>query len=222
MKAIPSHTLTSQKLTDKDVIKRILIGDKELYELLLRRYNQKLYRVLASYLTDDEDIADAMQDTYLKAYMKLYQYKFNSSFSTWLIRIGINEALARLKHKGKYIQFNCVEEGVQNKVLEIPETSQQNPENTIIQKEAKQILEKAILELELKYRIVYILREIEGMSIAEICECLDLSKSNVKVRLHRAKKKIKETLYKLSSTTEIFEFGNTKCDTLVEKVMQLI
>ncbi|WP_430967990.1 RNA polymerase sigma factor [Spongiimicrobium sp. 2-473A-2-J] len=217
MKVIRVQDFGSSTISDEDAIKRILAGEKELYELLMRRYNQKLYRVVIGYLKDGEDIADVMQDSYLKAYEKLYQFKFNASFSTWLIRIAINEALAKIRYKGKYAQLN--RKAGDAMVLEIPEASQLDPEKRIIQQEAKQMLEKTIAKLESKYRVVYILREIEGMSIAEIGDCLSLTHANVKVRLHRAKKMIKDALYESSITTEVFEFGSTKCDRLVQKVM---
>ena len=94
-----------------------------------------------------------------------------------------------------------------------------NPEKITIQNEAKQLLEKAIDNLPEKYRIIYVLRELEGMSVSEITQCLDLSESNVKVRLHRAKSMLKESLYKLSLHQEVFEFGSRRCDAMVAKVL---
>ncbi len=223
MKAIKIGDYRDYKLSDSDVVARVLSGEKELYEILLRRNNQTLYRVVRSYLKEQEDIEDIMQNTYLKAYEKLYQFKHNSKFSTWLIRIGINEALARLKAKGKYFTLqNSNDNSINDRILEIPDAGQVNPEKNIIRQEAKQMLETAIDKLDIKYKNVYILREIEGMSIAEVSDCLKLSNSNVKVRLHRAKAKIKENLYESTSKNELFEFGLSKCDYLVEKVMKAI
>jgi RNA polymerase sigma-70 factor (ECF subfamily) len=223
MKAIKIGDYRDYKLSDSDVVNRVISGEKELYEILLRRNNQTLYRVIRSYLKEQEDIEDIMQNTYLKAYEKLYQFKHNSKFSTWLIRIGINEALARLKTKGKYFTLhNSNDNSINDRILEIPDSSQIDPENKIINQEAKLMLENAIDKLDVKYKNVYILREIEGMSIAEVSDCLKLSNSNVKVRLHRAKAKIKENLYESTSKKELFEFGLSKCDALVEKVMKAI
>ena len=211
------------KLSDAQVVSRVLAGEKELYEILLRRNNQTLYRVIRSYLKELEEVEDCMQDTYLKAYEKLHQFKHHSKFSTWLIRIGINEALARLKAKGRYITLHrSNNESLQSHILELPDATQNNPEKKIIRQEAKQMLENAIDKLDTKYKNIYILREIEGMSIAEVSDCLQLSASNVKVRLHRAKAKIKENLYDSTSKEELFEFGLSKCDCLVEKVMKAI
>lgn len=210
-------------LSDSDIVHKILSGEKELYEILLRRNNQTLYRVIRSYLKEQEEIEDIMQNAYLKAFEKLYQFKHNSKFSTWLIRIGINEALARLKAKGKYLNLYYNENRISDhKILDFPDTDQNNPEKQIIRKEAVLMLEKAIDKLDIKYRNVYILREVEGLSIAEISACLTLTASNVKVRLHRAKSKIKENLYDLSSKKELYEFGLSQCDNIVDKVMRTI
>ncbi len=223
MKAFKIGDYRDYKISDSDVIKRVISGEKELYEILLRRNNQTLYRVIRSYLKEPEEVEDIMQNTYLKAYEKLYQFKHTSKFSTWLIRIGINEALARLKKKGRFFTLHkSIDNSIHDKIIEIPDSSQVDPEKNIIQQEAKQMLEIAIDKLDIKYKNVYILREIEGMSIAEVSDCLKLSNSNVKVRLHRAKAKIKENLYESTPKKELFEFGLRKCDNLVEKVMKAI
>lgn len=224
MEAKRINDFNSYKISDTTIVQRVIAGEKQLYEILLRRNNQKLFRVIRSYLKETQEIEDIMQNTYLKAFEKLHQFKYNSTFSTWLIRIGINEALARLKTKGRVFILNeNDEEYPKSKILEIPnERNQLNPEQEAIRNETKIMLEKAIDNLELKYRSVYMLREIEEMSMAEISDCLNLSVANVKVRLHRAKAKIKENLFTLSASKDVFEFGFSKCDTLVEKVMQKI
>ncbi len=222
MERIKINDYRTHKISDFDVISRIHSGEKELYEILLRRNNQKLFRVVRSYINDLEEIEDIMQNTYLKAYEKLHQFKYNAQFSTWLLRIGINETLARLKAKTKYIDLHLSENYTSNLILEIPDSEQLNPEMKMIRQEAKQTLEKAIDTLDVKYRTVYILREIEGMNIAEVSNCLGLTTSNVKVRLHRAKEMIREELYEISIKTDIFEFGFNKCDRLVERVMKTI
>ncbi|NER15211.1 RNA polymerase sigma factor [Leptobacterium flavescens] len=221
MKALRINDYRTYTISDSNVVKRVISGEKELYEILLRRNNQKLFRVIRGYINDHNEIEDIMQNTYLKAYEKLHQFKHNSSFSTWLIRIGINEALAKLKSKGKYIDIYTSENELptKNNILEMPDSEQSNPEKALMQQEAKQVLQKAIDNLSVKYRTVYILKEIEEMSISEIADCLQLSNSNVKVRLHRAKSMLKEELYELSTTRNIFEFRFGKCDRMVDFVM---
>lgn len=164
-----------------------------------------------------------MQNSYIKGYTKLYQFKLEPSFSTWLIRIGINEALARLKEKGKLYNIDERADGfIDTTILEMPDSQQSNPQNRMIRKEAKQLLEDAIDRLDLKYRSVYILREVEGMNHTEIAIVLDLTIANVKVRLHRAKAMLKEKLYEISKDNDVFEFGFGRCDRITENVMNLI
>ncbi|MDQ3292758.1 MAG: RNA polymerase sigma factor [Bacteroidota bacterium] len=208
------------RIPDIEVVERVLTGEKELYELLIRRHNQKLYRTLRSYLQVETEVEDAMQDTYLRAYENLHQFRKDALFSTWLIRIGINVALAKLRER-KHLASATTIEGLQdsNLILQIPEPSLMNPEKITIQKEGKQLLEKAIDCLPEKYRTIYVLREMEDLSINEISQCLDLSESNVKVRLHRAKSMLKESLYKFSVSRDVFEFGFQRCDAMVNKVM---
>lgn len=224
MENIKATSFNNQKIEESEVIKRILGGEKELYELLIRRNNQKLYRAIRSYLKDEAEIEDIMQDSYILAYTKLYQFKLQSSFSTWLIRIGINQTLARLKQKGKLYQLNEQSENFKKteQILEMPDHRQLNPQDKMIQTEAKLLLENAIDLLESKYRTIYILKEVEGMSLKELAVALDLRVSNVKVRLHRAKAMLKENLYDLSIDNEVFEFGFSRCDNITKQVMNRI
>jgi RNA polymerase sigma-70 factor (ECF subfamily) len=223
MEAIKINDFNSHKISESGIIKRILSGEKELFEILLRRNNQKLYRVIRSYLKNNVEIEDVMQNTHLKAYEKLYQFKQDASYSTWLIRIGINEALARLREKKKIYNLNdASHKFASNTILEMPDNTQLNPENKIIIKESKQLLENAIDALESKYRMVYVLREVEEMTMKEIATCLSISVSNVKVRLHRAKSMLKEKLYEVANNKDIFEFGFSRCDKVTETVMKII
>lgn len=207
-------------ITETIVIKRILLGEKELFEILLRRNNQKLYRVIRSYLNDIQEIEDIMQNTYLKAFEKLGQFNHASQFSTWLIRIGINETLYRLKEKAKFSDLgNQNSKNSNHRILEIPTINSLHTENNIISEETKQFIEKLIDSLDSKYRVVYIMKEIEGMRIKEIAKCLKISIPNVKIRLHRARKMLKEKLWKVTSKKNIFEFGDCRCDYITEKVI---
>tara|TARA_R100000750_G_scaffold42757_1_gene28195 strand:+ start:171648 stop:172304 length:657 start_codon:yes stop_codon:yes gene_type:complete len=217
------NDFNNHKIKEETVIQRILDGEKELYEMLVRRNNQKLYRIIRGYLKNETEIEDVMQNSYIKAYTKLHQFNLQSQFSTWLIRIAINESLAELKKKGKILYLNSYRQSTDNNfILEFPDYKQLNPQEKMTQKEAKQLLENAIDQLELKYRTVYIMKEMEEMSLKEIASTLDISLANVKIRLHRAKDMLKEILYNLSNTKDIFEFGFSKCDRITENVMKKI
>lgn len=212
-----------QSLKEDEVIRRILAGEKELYEILVRRNNQKLYRVIRGYFWEESEIEDVMQDAYVLAFTKLFQFKREAAFSTWLIRIAIHESLARLKVRKKTYQFlDHSQEQETNSILEIPDQKQLNPQDKMIQKEAKQLLEDAIDSLDTKYKSVYIMKEVEEMSLKEISTVLDITLANVKVRLHRSKEMLKERLLEQSATNNVFEFGFSRCDRITATVMNSI
>lgn len=216
-------SINDYKITEREVIKRILSGEKELYEILVRRNNQKLYRIIRSYMKDEAEIEDVMQNTYIKAFTHLYQFKLEATFSTWLIRIGINESLARLKEKEKFYFLNTQSTNLKDfTFLEIPDNKQLNPQDKMIRNEAKQLLENAIDHLETKYKTVYIMKEVEEMSLKEVSIALDLTIANVKVRLHRSKEMLREKLLEVANDKNIFEFGFSRCDRITENVMNLI
>ena len=138
----PKKAKFQPQLTDSEIVKRVLLGEKELFEILVGRNNQSLYRAMRSYLKDENDVQDAMQEAYLKAYDKLQQFQGDSSFSTWLIRIGINEALLQLRAKKNIASSSVKRNDPQlQKLLQIPDKMQMNPENKIIQKEIRNVIE---------------------------------------------------------------------------------
>lgn len=209
------------QLTDQQVVARVLQGEKGLYEILMRRYNQRLYRAVRGYLTDADDVQDVMQDTYVKAYEKLFQYRHEAAFSTWLIRIGINEALQRLKRirsARKHFDPDVRTEGL----IQLPDTPMTGPEERTIQQEERAMLERAIVRLPETYRVVYLLREVEGLDVAEVAEALAISESNVKVRAHRAKAMLKDALLAMQPHRDAYIFGNAHCDAMVAAVMARI
>jgi RNA polymerase sigma-70 factor (ECF subfamily) len=222
MKSIKLSNQATSKLSDQAVVQRILNGEKQWYEVLMRRYNQTLYRIVRSYLPDGE-VEDIMQDTYIKAFEKLSQFQGNASFSTWLIRIGINEALQSLRQGRKKKMVSIDQDDVlSHNIIQLTDSNQMDPEKRTIGRETRLLLEKAIDGLPEKYRIVYTMREIEGFSNAEVAHCLEITESNAKVRLHRAKLLLKEYLFKRSSEVTIWEFGNSRCDLLVNRVLMEI
>lgn len=222
MEQLRDPNMQPAMMSDEDIVRRICQGEKELYELLLKRYNQTMFRTIRSYLAEEE-VEDTMQEAYVKAYEKLGSFQFQSAFSTWLIRIGINEALQviRKKKRSRIIPLHEHESSA-GAMTHASGPASQNPERQIINQEGMVLLEKSIGQLPEKYRIIYILREIEGMKNPEISACLDISESNVKVRLHRAKQLIKEVLLSNSADATVFEFGNRRCDLMVLNVMTRI
>lgn len=201
-------------LSDSMLIARITAGEKELFEVFMKKYNTRLYRISMSIIHDDDEAEDMMQAAYIKAYENLNRFEGKSSFITWLTRITINEGLMRLKKRKKNITIDT-------EALELP-ADQVHPMGSMINEELKKILEKAIAQLPSKYRMVFMLREVEGMSIAETTECLTLSEANVKVRLNRAKEMLRESLSHYVQAENLYSFHLTRCDRIRRNVMLAI
>ena len=210
---------STNTLPDSEIIARILKGEKELYAIIVRRYNQRLYRVGMAIINDDSEIEDIMQVAYINAYENLGKFAFQSGFSTWLTRILINESLLRLKKKQKSININDdMMEHEFNRHVSIVQT----PVAKLLNAELKVMLEDAIRRLPDKYRAVFIMREIEGMNVADTQRCLSISEVNVKVRLNRAKALLKEWLSVYYKKEEILHFHLTRCNRMIERVMKQI
>jgi RNA polymerase sigma factor (sigma-70 family) len=204
--------------TDSEIIKEILQGNKEKYALLMRKYNQRLYRICKGYLNDEDEIENIMQDTYVKAYQNLSSFENRSQFLTWLTRIAINECLQNLRKKGKIDLIDTSEET--NKIMNTPDNN--DPEKQSLNKELKDVLELAIAQLPEKYRAVFIMREIEKMSVEETSHAMDLTVSNVKIRLNRAKEMLRSIILNNYSMDTIFEFNLVRCDRISQNVLARI
>jgi RNA polymerase sigma-70 factor (ECF subfamily) len=209
---------TSEILNDDEIITRILHGEKDLYSLIVRRYNQRLYRIGMSIINDDAEVEDAMQVAYINAYENLKKFGFRSSFPTWLTKILINECLLRLRKRKKSISMN--DENIENVMKQNKELH--TPVSATVNSELRSILNDAIGKLPEIYRTVFVMREIENMNIAETKECLNISEVNVKVRLNRAKAMLRDILSAQYSKDDILQFHLSRCDRMVDTVMRSI
>ncbi|HCN84086.1 MAG TPA: RNA polymerase sigma factor [Sphingobacteriaceae bacterium] len=208
-------TATDPKIyTDEEIVDRILKGETRLYETLMRKYNLRLFRISMSIINDEMEAEDVMQIAYLNAYQQLPAFQNRSSFGTWLTRILINESLLHKKKKSKREQvfLNKEEDIAHNKT----------PLKDLMNKELKSILEKAVSELPEKYRMVFVMREIQEMSTSETMEVLELGESNVKTRLNRAKEMLREELSSYYKSNQLMEFNLIRCDKVVNFVMSRI
>lgn len=202
-------------LTDKEIVLEINKGNIECFSEIIRRYNQRLYRVAVSYGIPNDDCDEVIQLSYISAYEKIKQFRGEAKFSTWLTKILINECLM-LKRKNKKFSF------IEPDSVTIATDDHQNPEKHFMNKEQKEILEKAVASLPDKYRTAYILKEIEGMSIKDISEIVLISPVNVKVRIHRAKSLLKNYIKEITDVSSLFTFGNQRCNAINIKVMEYI
>jgi RNA polymerase sigma factor (sigma-70 family) len=200
----------TDQLSDIELIDRILAGEKRLFESIIRRYNQRLFRIGMSMLHDDAEVEEVMQVTYIKAYEHLGRFEKRSSAGTWLIRILLNECLAQKKRKQRVVTRDK-EEAMESK------TSMETPAQLLLNKELGKALESALERLPEKYRMVFVLREIEEMNTRETGEALGIEEPNVKVRLNRAKTMLRDNLkgYLKENT---YPFHLSRCDRMVDQV----
>jgi RNA polymerase sigma-70 factor (ECF subfamily) len=176
--------MTNAGLSDEEVVRRVIDGEPALFEILMRRYNRRLFRVTRAIVANDLEAEDIIQDAYVRAYEHLNQFEGRARFSTWLTKIAIYEAYARVRRVDyqKVDSISVLEgQGMDMKA------NGRDPEQQIYNAEMKMVLEKAFDALPDDYRSVFMLREIEGLSTSETAECLELSEENVKTRLHRAR-----------------------------------
>ena len=206
--------------SDVDVIEQILRGDTALFELLMRRYNERVYRAARAILRDEHETEDVMQQAYVNAFTHLRQFNGSSQFPTWLTRIAINEALARIRHQRRYETFDD-EHSHSEAVTPSPA---ENPERHAFTGELRVLLEWAIDALPDGMREVFMLREVEGLSTAEVAACLDVSEDVVKTRLSRGRATLRRLLMKRTGATapEAFRFQRPRCDRVVAQVLAQI
>ena len=222
MTAIPSIPPVPGEISDEEVVRRVVGGERELFELLLRRYNQRVYRAVRAVLRNPNDIEDVMQQAYVNAYRHLHQFEGRASFSTWMIRIAIREASARNRKTLSHLQLVPELDGetIMNDVRE----PSPDPEERAVTTDLMQHVEAEVAALPETYRSVLLLREVEGLSTEETAECLEISTDVVKTRLHRARTMLRDALYRRAGLgmQGIFSFGAQHCDRLVAKVMEQI
>lgn len=206
--------------TDEEVVGRVLGGEVELYEIIMRRYNQRLYRVVISILRDAAETEDVMQDAYVRAYEHLSQFEGRAAFSTWLTRIAVHEALARVRKRERMQPFD--EEFSEGEIAVNPASAALNPEETISRAELSHMLEEAVLSLPEQFRTVVMMRDVEEMSTAETAAALSLSEENVKVRLHRGRAMVRRELFaRVGGTAKnAFPFLGARCDRVVARVFE--
>ncbi len=198
--------------SDALLISRIVKGEKQLFEFIIRRYNQQLYRVGMSVLSDEAATEEAMQAAYVKAYEHLAQFEQRSAFSTWLIRIMLNECLAQKQRSSRLAAAPA---------RQLQNQSAMTPSDIMMNKELTAVLESAIARLPEKYRLVFVLREIEELSVKETGQVLGIAQPNVKVRLNRAKTMLRTHLSGYMRS-HVYAFHLSRCDRMASSTMRRI
>jgi RNA polymerase sigma-70 factor (ECF subfamily) len=211
-------------LTDEEVVDRVRAGERGLYELLMRRHNQKLFRAVRAILRDPSEVEDVVQEAYLSAYSHLGEFEGRSSVSTWLVRIAVNGALDRRRRGARVVALDPSHESLlaAESGPSFARKGGADPEQESARRELAQLLEDAIDALPEPFRLVYVLRDVEGMSTQETAESLAAPAATVKTRLHRARALLRDRLeHQLDSAgLDVFPFGGERCDRIVAGVMQ--
>ena len=217
------QALSQQELSDEEVVSRVLAGETALFEIVMRRYNQRLYRLARTILRDDSEAEDVMQDAYVRAYEHLYQFAGKAAFSTWLSRIAIHEALARKRRRGRQEELDALTM-MNGDSMAILKSSDPSPEDDTAGNQMRQLLEQAIDHLPENYRTVVVMRQVEEMSVADTASSLGVTEAVVKTRLHRAHAMLRKELYSRANgrSQELYQFHAVRCDRVVKNVFARI
>jgi RNA polymerase sigma-70 factor (ECF subfamily) len=209
-----------QNVGDEELVRLILAGDVALYEVLMRRYNQRIYRVVLTILRNDAEAEDVMQEAYVRAYQHLNDFAGQAKFATWLTKITVHEALARLPSRtvdgrAKFISAASLE-------MNLLRSETPDPEKQTYDHELKLVLERAIASLPDHYRSVFLLRMIEELDVNETAAVLDLGVEAVKTRLHRGRALLRKELERRAGIVapSLFPFHLSRCDRVIEGVFR--
>ncbi len=210
---------------DVELARAIGAGDTRAFQHLMRRHNRMLFRVARSILVDDAESEDALQDAYLAAYTNIHSFQGGAKLSTWLARIVINEALGRVRKRKRaavVVPFATTGHGESiNQEDAMADASAEQPDAAATRAELRQLLERRIDELPAQFRTVFILRDVEEMTVEEAAECLDIPAATVRTRAFRARALLRESLARDIdfATANAFEFAGERCDRIVATVL---
>jgi RNA polymerase sigma-70 factor (ECF subfamily) len=197
-------------LADEEIVARIRAGETALYEVLMRRYNQRLYRVARSIVRDAAEAEDVMQDAYVRAYEHLASFAGDAKFATWLTKIAVYEALRRVRRRARI-------DPLMSTATTLP-----SPERQTYDHELRTVLERAIDHLPEGYRSVFVLRVVEELDVAETAAILEVGPETVKTRLHRARAMLRRDLHRRAgiAAAQAFAFHATRCDRVAAEVLR--
>lgn len=203
-------------LSDEEIVLRVLAGESALFELLMRRNNRRVYRAARGIVRDDREAEDVMQDAYVRAYEHLQSFDHRARFSTWLVRIAVNEALARIRRAKKHEPIDLLPEHDL-----MPRTPAMSPETLASDGEMRDVLERAIGSLSDDFRVVFMLRAVEEMSVDDTASVLSVRPDVVKTRYLRARAMLREDLHADvgADARHAYAFAGDRCDAVVAAVL---
>jgi RNA polymerase sigma-70 factor, ECF subfamily len=212
-------------LDDTALVAQALAGAPQAFRSIMQRHNRRLYRVARGIIGNDTDAEDVLQEAYVRAFAHLSEFRGDSRLSTWMTRIVINEAVGRVRRRRDLVELSILdrsEEG-QSKVLVFPGAAEQSdPEADAGRAQLRRLLERAVDALPPDFRSVFMMRELEEMSVEETAAQLGINPATVKTRLHRARRLLRQALDAelVSTMKDAFPFDGHRCERISDRVMQ--
>ena len=212
------------RMEEAELVGHARAGDREAFRAIMQRANQRLFRIARGFVRDDSEAEDIVQETYVRAFANLDAFRGEASIFTWLTRIAINEANGRLRKRRNNVGLEAVESAQSRgaHVIMFPQTDAgMTPELDVARTQVRHVLEEAIDELPDDFRVVFIMRDVEGCSIAETATTLGIREETIKTRLHRARRLLRAAISErlASSVAEAFLFMGARCERMSEKVL---
>jgi RNA polymerase sigma-70 factor (ECF subfamily) len=211
-------------IDDATLASRVQAGDAAAFELLMRRYNQRLYRLARSMLRDAAEAEDAVQDGYLAAYQSMAAFRGEASLATWLSRVVVNQCLARLRRQARrdnILPMVSMGGPDEQEVPAMPANDDDAPDRALVRAELRAVLERKLDELPESFRTVFVLRSVEELSVEETARTLNLPEATVRSRHFRARSMLRESLAQDIDIAErdVFSFDGERCDRIVASVL---
>jgi RNA polymerase sigma-70 factor (ECF subfamily) len=223
MRKAYSPQLPAAGTADAELIQRARSRDETAVRAIMQANNRRLYRIARGILRNDSEAEDVVQETYVRAFTHLENFRGDSSLATWLARIAMNEALGRLRRQRPGVEWSSLPEGtIEAQIIQFPHSgASEDPEKSMAQRQIQNVVEHAIDELPDPFRVVFITRVIEGMNVEETAEILQLKPETVKTRLHRARTMLRDNVEKKIGPVvmEAFPFAGRRCERLTQAVL---
>ncbi len=224
--ALPRSVPARAGADDAVLARRIAGGEIDLFETIMRRHNTRLFRAARAILRNDAEAEDAVQEAYIQAYRRLGDFRGDAHLSTWLTRIVINQALGRLRQSKRdrvVVPFDA--RGAEGQAPPEPPDEQAEPaSHVVLRRELRDLIERRLDELPVAFRTVFVLREVQELSVEETAECLAIPPATVRTRLFRARALLRAALARdlESAAVDVFGFAGERCDRIVATVMARI
>jgi RNA polymerase sigma-70 factor (ECF subfamily) len=216
-------------LDDTELAARVARDDHTAFETLMRRHNGRLFRVARAILKDGAEAEDALQDAYLEAYRHIGEFRGSAQLATWLTRIVINQALMRLRKRRRErvivpLSERSAREGhreSEDTDTDVADDSVESPSGAVLRRDIRRLLERRIDDLPVAFRTVFVMRDVDDMSVQEIADCLSIPAATVRTRAFRARTLLREALARDldAATRDVFGFAGERCDRIVAGVL---